>query len=59
MKKALSLQEKLALLDEALSEYTPEKLKEKLEEFPAVGPTLSEFSLSLNQQLKQLGENNG
>ncbi|MDK6378380.1 hypothetical protein [Citrobacter freundii] len=41
----LSFEERMALLNKALQEYTPESLYEKLRTYPAYGPTIVSYEL--------------
>lgn len=43
MTKILPFEERLALLEKALSEHTPESLLEELQKYPAVGPSIVDF----------------
>lgn len=49
----LSLDEKLALLDKALKEESPESLLKKLNSYPAYGPNIVEFGGMLKKQLEK------
>lgn len=53
----LSLKKRMLILDEELSKYTPEELFNKLNESPAIGPTLIDFSKELDKSLNELKNN--
>lgn len=45
----LSFEERMALLDKALQEHTPESLYRKLSSFPAYGPTIVSYELTSSE----------
>lgn len=47
----LSFEERMALLDAALSEYTPESLFEELSKFPAYGRSLAAYVIEVSEQI--------
>ena len=49
-----TFEERMALLEKALSKETPESLFEKLNEFEACGPNIVEFGKTLSKNSKKL-----
>ncbi|UJL36648.1 hypothetical protein [Pantoea agglomerans] len=47
----LSFEERMALLDMALEEHTPESLFEELSSFPAYGPSLANFVVDITDEV--------
>lgn len=47
----LSFEERMALLDAALSEYTPESLFEELSKFPAYGRSLAAHVVKVSERV--------
>lgn len=45
----LSFEERMALLNRALQEYTPESLYNKLSSYPAYGPTIVSYELPTSE----------
>lgn len=43
MNKILPFEERLALLEKALSKHSPESLLAELQKYPAVGPSIVDF----------------
>ena len=45
----LSFEQRMALLDKALQQFTPESLYEKLSSYPAYGPTIVSYELTSSE----------
>lgn len=56
----LSLDERLGILDEILSSKTPDEILAELHSYPAIGPTVEEFTkdfpMTLQEQIKATAE---
>ncbi len=56
----LSLDERLAMLDDILSEKTPDEILAELQSYPAIGSTVDEFTkdfpMTLQEQIKAAAE---
>lgn len=48
----LSFEERMALLEAALAEHTPQSLMEKLNEYPAYGPSLASYVVEVSERVR-------
>lgn len=54
----LSFEERIALLDAALEEHTPESLFAELSEYPACGPSLAAYVVEVSEKVKVIEPSN-
>lgn len=54
----LSFEERMAILDAALAEHTPESLFNELSEFPAYGPSLASYCVEISEKVTVIEPSN-